>query len=175
MARKKSHVCLEGYCKLCNDNAARNLTYATDADARERRKATSMKYRKANSEKVKAKDRVRATKRDKGNVLVRNRYMYSLDLEKSRQYGREKYARNKHHGTYTANTAKRRAKRMQATPAWLTDSDFAEITKLYSERQAGFHVDHIVPLQGRNVCGLHVPWNLRIITAEENLKKSNKL
>jgi 5-methylcytosine-specific restriction endonuclease McrA len=47
-----------------------------------------------------------------------------------------------------------------------------ELTKLTGER---YVVDHIVPLISEAVCGLHVPWNLRVITQDENLRKSNKL
>lgn len=34
-------------------------------------------------------------------------------------------------------------------------------------------VDHIIPLKGRNICGLHVPWNLRVVTGEQNKRKRN--
>jgi hypothetical protein len=81
-----------------------------------------------------------------------------------------------------AKTAKRRAVRLQATPLWLTTEDFAQIQELYTCAQMfklytgeEYHVDHIVPLQGKNVCGLHVPWNLQVIPAKENRSKSNKL
>jgi len=76
----------------------------------------------------------------------------------------------------------RRRRFRDATPKWLTPEQRMEIRLKYRlaielSRATGVRhaVDHEVPLQGEDVCGLHVPWNLRVITQEENLKKSNKL
>ena len=80
------------------------------------------------------------------------------------------------------HSSKRRAAKLNATPQWLTEQELSEIDRFYVlrkilEEQLGIahHVDHIVPLQGENVCGLHVPWNLQVIPASENISKSNKL
>lgn len=81
-----------------------------------------------------------------------------------------------------ASTKARRRKHKQATPPWLTRKQKSEIRSLYEiaitmTKTTGeqYVVDHIVPLISDEVCGLHVPWNLRVITQEENLKKSNKI
>jgi 5-methylcytosine-specific restriction endonuclease McrA len=83
---------------------------------------------------------------------------------------------------YKELTNARRRRFRQATPKWLTAEQKLEIRLKYrlaielSRRLKIPHaVDHIVPLQGEEVCGLHVPWNMEVITQEENLKKSNKL
>jgi transposase-like protein len=80
-------------------------------------------------------------------------------------------------GKDRAQTAKRRARLMQATPGW---AEYKEIMELYIQctsksRDTGIshHVDHIVPLRGKLVCGLHCTDNLQIITAEENMSKGN--
>lgn len=67
--------------------------------------------------------------------------------------------------------AKRRALKLRATPAWANEE---KIKKIYAECPKGHHVDHIVPLQGRKVCGLHVEDNLQYLPAAENIRKSNK-
>jgi hypothetical protein len=80
-----------------------------------------------------------------------------------------------------ADTKARRRKHREATPTWLTRKQKSEIRQIYQiaitmTQTTGeqYVVDHIVPLRSDVVCGLHVPWNLRVITQEENLAKSNK-
>jgi len=81
-----------------------------------------------------------------------------------------------------ADTKYRRRKHRLATPKWLSAAQKTEMRELYKmaitlTKTTGeqYVVDHIVPLRSDAVCGLHVPWNLRVITQAENLKKSNQL
>jgi hypothetical protein len=77
--------------------------------------------------------------------------------------------------------AKRRCAELKRTPTWLTENDYWMIEQTYElsalrTKLFGFawHVDHIIPLQGKYVSGLHVPTNLQVIPATENLRKANK-
>ncbi len=98
--------------------------------------------------------------------------------EKSRDRARKRYEGDP--SIYFKTVAMRRKRVKQATPTWLSHTQIdamqdmyvrcATVTKLTGNKH---HVDHIVPLKGINVCGLHVPWNLRIIPAEMNIAKSN--
>lgn len=81
-----------------------------------------------------------------------------------------------------ADTSIRKRRHREATPKWLTKQERMQMRDLYVQARRmtkitgeRYVVDHIVPLRGEEVCGLHVPWNLRVITQNENLKKSNKL
>ena len=62
-----------------------------------------------------------------------------------------------------------------ATPKWLSDLQVNEITLFYKKRPNGMTVDHIIPLFGSNVTGLHVPWNLQYLTMEENCSKGTSV
>ena len=77
---------------------------------------------------------------------------------------------------------KRRADKLKATPSWLSKEQLKDIEILYTlakettlKTKELHHVDHIIPLRGKTVCGLHVPWNLQVIPAKENLRKSNRI
>jgi hypothetical protein len=90
--------------------------------------------------------------------------------------------RQNNKGKKNADTAKRFAAKMQRTPKWLSKDQKLRIVCYYQVAQMrteetgySWHVDHIVPMRGEAVCGLHVPWNLQVITAVENMAKNNRL
>lgn len=73
---------------------------------------------------------------------------------------------------HRAANAKRRAAELQAIPAW---ANLAAIREVYRICPDGYVVDHEIPLQGKNVCGLHVENNLQYLTPSDNSIKGNKL
>ena len=140
---------------------------------------------KTDNEKRKEKPKSEAAKeagrryyeRNKDVVIARANTRSNEDKRTYKDRHKEKYPEY-----YNALNNVRKRRHKNATPPWITKEQkvamrelylsAAELTKLTGER---YVVDHIIPLISPEVCGLHVPWNLRVITQEENLKKSNKL
>ena len=91
---------------------------------------------------------------------------------------------NKTHEGKTSSrrrSALRSKRTRNATPNWLTPEQRKEIADIYEHMRdcravtgEEYHVDHIVPLKGKNVCGLHVPWNLQVLPSDVNVSKSNR-
>lgn len=78
-------------------------------------------------------------------------------------------------GKIRAKTAKRHAAALNALPKWPAPWDVTRANEaIYASAPRDAHVDHIVPLQGAAVCGLHVPWNLQILPSSENIRKGNR-
>jgi len=85
-------------------------------------------------------------------------------------------------GKVKADKARRKAQIEIATPKWLNQWQLEAIAMSYQMADLRtqcfgeqYQVDHIVPIRGKEVCGLNVPWNLEVIKKSENLKKGNKL
>jgi hypothetical protein len=161
----RGHIALrktKGSCVECIkedwviDNQKRALKPKSEAS-----RAAGRKYYEKNKEVVKA----RASSRPYAEV---------------RQY-KTKY-KEQNSELYKALVSVRKRRHRNATPAWITKEQKLAMRQLYLQAQQmtqitgeRYVVDHIIPLISDEVCGLHVPWNLRVITQEENLKKSNKI
>jgi 5-methylcytosine-specific restriction endonuclease McrA len=90
--------------------------------------------------------------------------------------------KNKNPSKYNALKRKHKSAKIQRTPPWLSAEHWAQIEVFYKQaydlsKATGVqhHVDHIVPLRGQFVSGLHVPWNMQVLTASENCSKSNRV
>lgn len=116
-------------------------------------------------------------------ILAKNRALYAANPEQYRAYHREYQKKNAE--VLRPRNAKaamaRIAAKKKRTPSWLNANDLWMIEQAYVVAAMrtqitgiAWEVDHIVPLQGTCVSGLHVPWNLQVIPASVNRSKRNK-
>lgn len=127
-------------------------------------------WRKANMHRILASNR-KYQERNKEKIKA------SRKVDKEAVKAWKKANRHK----LTALQVKRESAKLQRTPKWLTINHFQQIEIFYKQayeltKQLGVQmdVDHIVPLQGKNVSGLHVPWNLQVIPHAQNMSKGNR-
>lgn len=102
-------------------------------------------------------------------ILESHKYWRFNNLDKCKKLSRKWKKNNPER--HASNEAKRRAAKLQRTPLW---SNLDKIRNIYINCPKGMEVDHIIPLQGKNISGLHVPENLQYLTKSENSSKSNK-
>jgi hypothetical protein len=173
-------------CKPCDTQ--KTLQWAKDNPEKEYLRR--VKYKDTNREHVLIKDRERYLNnkeasleqrreyylKNKNLIIDRNSIWSKNNKDKVRSYIRKNYQNNK--PKYMAKSATRRAGKIAATPPWLNAIERAQIQEMYDvaaarTMQTGVkhHVDHIHPLKGDGFNGLHVPWNLCVLTAAKNLSK----
>lgn len=162
----------------------------TDVEKQEKLVARRL-YRKLNADKEKASRR-RYYLRNKEKVLLRGlRFRLKnpgyAAKKNAEHYGKNLQFHRARAASWAANnpeknrakTSSARAARLQALPKWADrwaiKAVYALALRLQITTGVIYHVDHIIPLRGKNVCGLHVHWNLQAIPAVKNLKKGNRL
>jgi hypothetical protein len=148
-----------------------------EEERREKARQRAKEWAAKNPERVRA--RVDAwNKANPGKVAARAKEWYYKNKEVATARQKVYYEENK--AQFVAYTVKRNLDKLNRTPGWLTEFDLLKIKCMYQlaamrtkESGQDWHVDHIIPLRGKLVSGLHVPENLRVIPATDNLKKSN--
>jgi len=131
-------------------------------------------WKRANPEKVR-------TSKRKYYISHRPQFYAYVKANQDRYHAYSKAWRERNPHKVALYRANRRAAKLRATPRWLTEDHWALIDMKYQlasylTAQTGmpWEVDHIFPLQGKEACGLHVPWNMRVVPRFENRAKINR-
>lgn len=161
---------------------------------KEQKREYDRAYRAANKEKIAAAKKLEAVEKPHLGQARKAKYREAHRTElriKCVQYNRDNAeARAEYLSLYQKKNPDKlrmwatnyRAAKLQRTPKWLSEDDLWMIEQAYDvavkrsdATRVMWHVDHIVPLQGKVVSGLHVPWNLQVITELENKQKGNRI
>jgi len=172
------------WCKECCRTSTNN--YRRTEEGKIKHNSREKKRYLENTEKMKlrARDAYKRTDKEKNRkrALIYHKNRMICPVYRLWQTMRQNiwYTKNKAKGV--AKTRRRQASQLQATPKWLSSIQNAQLQEVYEisialSMQTGVkhHVDHIHALQGKNFCGLHVPWNLKAIPAFENCSRGNKM
>ena len=164
------------FCICCHklDNVTRKTKNRNDLDFKSKELAYKKEYRSRTVEQRSAYMKEWHEKNAIAQIEYRKQYRVD-NLEYFKIYCQK----NKH--KLNANVRKYQVTKLQRTPKWLSDTNHWMIEEAYElallrTKITGFswHVDHIIPLQGKTVSGLHTPYNLQVIPALENWAKNNK-
>lgn len=155
----------------------------------EARKEYAAKYAKENAEKLRAyyasyreKNKELIAEKRKSNALKNKEYAKKYkETNKENVYQTKKRYVENNRSYINSYVVSRKVAKLNRTAKWLSAFDKLKIKCIYSvasmltrENNESWHVDHIIPLQGNNVSGLHVPSNLQVIKGKENMAKHNK-
>ena len=142
---------------------------------KEQKKQLARQYYLQNKEKIKAQVKARVDANKEAKRLVDKEY-YEKNKEKVKSNVSKWQSANR--ARCNENSARYDASKIKATPKWANIDRikcyYSVAAMLNREGLEMWHVDHIVPLRGKTVCGLHVENNLRVITQSENCSKSNR-
>jgi hypothetical protein len=176
-AFSKNKSCKDGLqsrCKTCNSIDTKAFEKANPDKKKERDRV----YRKNNKEKRRAYN----IEWEKNNPEYRKTYEAEWNKNNPEKLKAKdaKWAKA-NPAKRAAKQMRRQAKKLKATPSWLTEEHHGQILEFYELAQElqwlseePLQVDHIIPLQGENVSGLHVPWNLQILPKSMNISKGNR-
>lgn len=170
-----------GACTGCAADEQRKRRAANPEKTKAQRKKANAKYMKSvrgDQDKLALHRSKQAAYRFENKARIRAAIAQwsSLNPQKVKLYSAR--VKSTHRDKVNASTAARRAAKLHRTPRWLSDDDKWLIDQIYGlaalrTKILGFpwHVDHIIPLQGRIVSGLHTPYNLQVIPGVDNSRK----